>query len=226
MGTQTDPRAGHGPSPAERARTAVAQARVGTLVIRGCRRTPRTMTVVGMHDRGGMPEVGLEIASAAGQRAVHRPVVALYVTGPDGFAAVRLVGRLVTVDDGATTGSGRFRLTAAGVALVDPGVHPVPVADYLGAAPDPLRREAGRILAHLDAAHAEDLAACVRAHGHEALAVVPRGIDRYGIELAVIEEYGVSRVRLAFPGGPVSSIRDLAPAVRLPLTCCCRQHDR
>jgi hypothetical protein len=78
----------------------------------------------------------------------------------------------------------------------------------------------------LELAHASDLLACVLAHGHDAVAVVPRALDRYGIVLAAIFPDGVHQLRLNFPGGPVDALDGITTGFRLPLRCRCRAEDR
>src|SRR6185437_3678067 len=82
----------------------------------------------------------------------------------------------------------------------------VPVEAFQAAAPDPLWRVAPGILEHLENGHMAELAGCVRAHGlGEADWVIPRGLDRHGLELLVLTPDGTVAVRLSFPDGPVSS---------------------
>jgi hypothetical protein len=52
--------------------------------------------------------------------------------------------------------------------------------------------------------------------------VVPRGLDRYGLELLVFAVNGIAAVRLSFPDGPVSSLDDVPVSLRAALTCRCR----
>jgi hypothetical protein len=98
----------------------------------------------------------------------------------------------------------------------------VPLAEYLAAAPDPLRREAPGVLHHLEHGHMADLIGCVRMHGlPRADWVVTRGLDRYGLELLVRATDGVAAVRLGFPDGPVTSLQDVPASIRTALTCRC-----
>ncbi len=98
----------------------------------------------------------------------------------------------------------------------------VPLNEFKAAEPDPLWRQAPQALEHLGEAHAPELLACVRAHGlPEAEAVVPRALDRYGLELAVICAAGIRTVRLPFPGGPVDSLQEVTEGLRVLLTCRC-----
>ena len=68
-----------------------------------------------------------------------------------------------------------------------------------------------------------ELVGCVRAHGLPlADWVVPRGLDRYGLELLVLTPGGVETIRLAFPGGPVASLEQAPASIRVALTCRCQ----
>jgi hypothetical protein len=68
-----------------------------------------------------------------------------------------------------------------------------------------------------------ELVRCVRAHGiAHAEVVIPRGLDRYGLELLVLTTDGIATVRLSFPDGPVSSLGDVPASVRAALTCRCQ----
>jgi Protein of unknown function (DUF2470) len=98
----------------------------------------------------------------------------------------------------------------------------VPLGEFKAADPDPLWRHAPQALSHLAEAHADELLACVRAHGlPETEAVVPRSLDRYGLELAAIGADGIRTVRLPFPGGPLRSLQEVTDGLRVLLTCRC-----
>jgi hypothetical protein len=56
--------------------------------------------------------------------------------------------------------------------------------------------------------------------------VVPRGLDRFGLELAVITASGVAAVRLSFPDGPVSSLDEVPASLQAVLACRCRPSSR
>jgi len=51
--------------------------------------------------------------------------------------------------------------------------------------------------------------------------VLPRGLDRYGLELAAVTSDGAASVRLSFPGGPVRSLASIPPPLRTLLVCRC-----
>ena len=52
--------------------------------------------------------------------------------------------------------------------------------------------------------------------------VIPRSLDRYGLELLVLAQDGIATVRLSFPDGPVSSLDDVPLSLRTALTCRCQ----
>lgn len=67
-----------------------------------------------------------------------------------------------------------------------------------------------------------ELVECVRSHGlAEAECVVPQALDRFGLRLLVLASSGVAEVRLAFPDGPVSSLREVPVSIQAMLTCRC-----
>jgi hypothetical protein len=103
----------------------------------------------------------------------------------------------------------------------------VALAQYEAAAPDPFRREAPAILRHLERCHMTDLVGCVQAHGiTTAEWVIPRRLDRFGLELLVLAPSGLAAVRLAFPDGPVTKIADVPLSIRAMLTCRCGSESR
>ena len=98
----------------------------------------------------------------------------------------------------------------------------IPVEEYHAAAPDPLWQVAPNVLRHLEHEHMAELTGCVQAHGLvQADWVVPRGLDRYGLELLVLMTDGTAAVRLSFPDGPVSSLDEVPASIRTVLTCRC-----
>jgi len=72
---------------------------------------------------------------------------------------------------------------------------------YVAAAPDPVTPGAAGAIAHLNADHADALAAMVRAFGGypDADAAVCSGIDRYGLDLRVDTPRGTAYARVGFP---------------------------
>ncbi|ORW69073.1 HugZ family pyridoxamine 5'-phosphate oxidase [Mycobacterium saskatchewanense] len=78
---------------------------------------------------------------------------------------------------------------------------------YAGAAPDPIAPAAARATAHLNADHADALAAMARAFGGypDTDTAVCSGIDRYGLDLRVHTPRGVAYTRVGFPAPLVSA---------------------
>jgi heme iron utilization protein len=72
---------------------------------------------------------------------------------------------------------------------------------YAAAAPDPVAPAAARAIAHLNADHADALAAMVRAFGGypDTETAVCTGIDRYGLDLRVHTPRGTAYARVGFP---------------------------
>ena len=211
------------PTPSEAARTALARARVATLVTRGCPIRPGTLTVVAVEDQpDGRPLVRLEGSSPTIRKLVACPVATLSVAGSAPFRRLELTGPLKS-RRATRPGHSTYRLSPLTVRLVGSTSHSLHLNDYLAARPDPLTGLAPALLHHLADAHASDLLACIRAHGFDhAQAVVPRVVDRYGIELAVLGAAGVERVRLPFPGGPIAALEQAPQGLLVPLTCRCR----
>jgi putative heme iron utilization protein len=73
--------------------------------------------------------------------------------------------------------------------------------DYTAATPDPVAPAAARASAHLNADHADALAAMARAFGGypDTNAAACTGIDRYGLDLRVDTSRGVAYTRVGFP---------------------------
>ena len=82
------------------------------------------------------------------------------------------------------------------------------------------RDTAARTTACAVALRSVELTGCVRAHGLvEADWVIPRGLDRHGLELLVLTPDGTMAVRLSFPDGPVGSLEEVPASIRTVLTC-------
>jgi hypothetical protein len=210
------------PNLAQQARTALAQARVGSLVGRSAASKSRSITLVKVTDQpDGQPVVELEPGSTMVRLLAWWPVVTVAVPGPGPFKSLHLTGT-AKVREPLDERLRAYRLTLMSTRLVSTESVTVPLGDFKAAEPDPLWRHAPQALEHLSQAHAPELLACARAHGlPEAEAVVPRALDRYGLELAVIGTDGIRTVRLPFPGGPVSSLQEVTSGLRVLLTCRC-----
>jgi hypothetical protein len=210
------------PSLAQQARTALAQARVGSLVGRGATPAARALTIVKVTDQpDGQPVVELEPGSSMVRLLSWWPVVTVSVAGPGPYKALHLTGTAKAshpLDESLRA----YRLSLLSTRLVSSTSVTVPLGEFKAAEPDPLWQHAPQALDHLGEAHSAELLACVRAHGlPEAEAAVPRALDRYGLELAAIGADGIRTVRLAFPGGPVRSLQEVTEGLRVLLTCRC-----
>jgi hypothetical protein len=77
---------------------------------------------------------------------------------------------------------------------------PVDIAAYVSGASPTLDRQSAALLDHLRRPdQADQLAACLRAHGHDAQFTDPVALDRHGITVLAVGVAGVSTVRLPFP---------------------------
>jgi hypothetical protein len=213
-----------GPSLPERARTALARAATATVSDAYVPGAPTAASQVAVRaTRDGnpllLPASGSLVAAwlAAGPDTVRVSLPA----GPP-FSALRLTGtaRPVAAADGA--GIAACAVTIDSVEFTGASQARVTVEDYRAAVPDPLWRVAPGVLHHLEHGHMGELVRCVRAHGlAQAEWVVPRGLDRYGLELLVLTTDGIAAVRLSFPDGPVGSLDDIPVSLRAALTCRC-----
>jgi hypothetical protein len=219
-----------GPSLAELARTALASA--VTAEIDDAERPgdparrARVPVLTQVRDgRDGSPLL-LSVTGSVFEHQLSAQREAVTVTVPAGgpYAALQLTGTARPTARNRRIGIAACLVDLRSVELIGPAGARVlvPLADYRTAAPDPLWREAPRVLHHLEHGHMTDLIACVRMHGlPQADWVIARGLDRYGLELLVLTTDGVAAVRLGFPDGPVGSLRDVPASIRTALTCRC-----
>jgi heme iron utilization protein len=86
-------------------------------------------------------------------------------------------------------------------------------ADYSAAIPDPVTPHAARAIAHLNADHADALAAMARVLGGypDTESAVCTGSDRYGLDLRLQTERGLAYTRVGYPE-PLQSIDELRSA--------------
>jgi hypothetical protein len=214
-----------GPSLPELARTALARAPMAAVTGPSVFGDPPSAGPVPVRAiRDGSPLLLPAAGSQLARWLAARPD-AVRVSLPAGapFSALRITGTVQPVTGTGETGITACLLNIESVEFTGAGQARVPVADYRAAAPDPLWRVAPRILRHLERGHMTELVGCVRAHGLVAADwVIPRGLDRYGLELLVLTANGVAAVRLAFPGGPVSSLDEVPASLRTALTCRCQ----
>lgn len=209
------------PSLAELARTAVARARIATVTYPDDGNGPTTLAVTLRTDPAGRP-----ILPTPRPCLRHAPVCVSVAAAPH-FATLKLTG--VVGEQRAATGGGdlpSYLVALRSLRFTGHGCTRVPLTEYYASAPDPLWRDAPRVLGHLADAHLPELLACVRAHGMpETEWVLPRWLDRYGIELTALTGAGVTRLRLPFPNRPIGSLREVPVSYRYALTCRCRDGD-
>ena len=214
------------PSPAELARTALARARCGTLLVRACGSRPGGLTLVSVHAGvDGRPRFAVEADTAAAAELADRRVATLIIPAARPHRRVELTGRIHACRRPSDPEAGAdpvFALTPLRCRLGGRDGTEIPIEDLRDAAPDPLWRLAPQLVSHLREAHARDLLACLRAQGHAyAEAVEVHDVDRYGISMVVLGAHGVADVRLAFPGGPIDALREAPGGIALPLGCRC-----
>lgn len=203
------------PTLAEQARTSVAEARMATLTTYPRWGRPLS-TLVGLRaDDDGALVVILDTGSAAAAVLRLRPMATVRLHPAD-WEPVTLQGRFRLLVGGDVQHL-HFRLDIGSVRVGQRRPQVVHVEDYWSCQPDPLRHDAPGILAHLRRGHGEQLAACLRANGHPtAQWAEPRRLDRYGIELGVLDDAGVSSARLTFTA-PVNGVEDLAAGLSVVL---------
>ncbi|MDT5018922.1 MAG: hypothetical protein QOD39_5082 [Mycobacterium sp.] len=84
---------------------------------------------------------------------------------------------------------------------------------YAAAAPDPVQPQAAGAIAHLNADHADALAAMAKVLGGypDTTAATCTGVDRYGLDLRVMTERGMAYTRVGY-ATPLDSIDELRSA--------------
>ncbi len=213
-----------GPSLAELARTVVARARTATIACGHSAAGSSPPASVAMRaDPAGQPILLPASGSALARRLAAEPGVTVCVCADPPFSALRLSGDARPGEPGRARGRAAYRVVLRSAEFTGAGGRPVPLASYLGAAPDPLWRVAPGILRHLSRGHMGELVACVRAQGlRQAEWVMPSGLDRFGLRLLVLTPDGIADTRLSFPDGPVSSFGEVPPSLRAVLACRCQ----
>lgn len=202
------------PTLAERARTSVAEAKVATLTT-SSRLGRQVSTPVGIRAADdGAPVIALDAGSSAAAILRRRALATMRLDPPD-WDPVTLRGRFRPLP--GCDAHLLFRLDVGSVHLGQRRPTVVELEDYRSCEPDPLRQDAPGILAHLRRGHGEQLAACLRANGHAtAQWAEPRRLDRYGLELGVLDDAGVSSARLSFTA-PVNGVEDLSAGLSVVL---------
>jgi hypothetical protein len=156
--------------------------------------------------------------SALAQRLARHPAVTVSVACAQPFRALRLTGVARPCEQ---AGDG-YQVTIVSLRFTGPRGHPVPLIRYLAAAPDPLWRQAPGILRHLEHGHMAELVACIRAHGiPQAQWVLPRSLDRFGLQFVILTPTGAASIRLSFPDGPITGLKDIPASLQAVLTCRC-----
>jgi hypothetical protein len=222
-----------GPPLAELARTVLARAVAATVTCEGSRSIP-PMTVPVRSDGAGQPVLRPPAGSPLERHVTGGPVtVAVPAAAP--FSALRLAGAVrpggAPADGASAQPRAGYRagylVTVRSAEFSGPVPVPVPLAEYAAAAPDPLWRAAPAALRHLEDCHVAELVGCVRAHGLiEAEYVVPVSLDRFGLGLLVLMSSGTAAVRLAFPSGPVATMREVPSSIHAVMICQCAGRSR
>lgn len=192
---------------AVRARTSVDCARTGVLTTYARHPSSQATTHVVVGPRAdGTVELRLPRTSAGARQLVARPVATLRVA-PAAQDPVLLHGSARRLPGIAHDGALVFHLRAAAVRVGARGAL-LDEQAYAAAEPDPLRHDAPAVLAHLNGGHADALAACLRARGHDAGFAQAVRLDAGGLTVLAVGVDGVDRVRLRFPA-PVHALSDL-----------------
>jgi hypothetical protein len=234
-----------GPSLAELARTTVLRATAATVSYRcgpdgafpdgapDARLVPAAPVPL-RTDARGVPVLMPRAGSVLARRLSLAPMVTIAVPADSPFSSLRITGSVRPLGAQAAKAALPGVVTGFDDALAEYQVTPrsleftgavqarVAITDYQTARPDPFWHDADVILRHLEDAHMTELVECVRAHGMtEAEFAVPEALDRFGLRLLVLASSGVADVRLAFPDGPVSSLREVPVSIQAMLTCRC-----
>jgi hypothetical protein len=214
-----------GPPLPELARTTLARAAAATVSDASPIVAPPTAASVPVRSaRDGSPLL-LPATGSPAARWLGAGPSAVRVSVPAGapFSALRLTGTARPVTGDHETGITACVVAIESVEFTGADSARVPLDEYRAVEPDPLWRVAPSVLRHLEQGHMAELVRCVRAHGMtKADWVIPRNLDRYGLELLVLTTDGAALVRLSFPVGPITSIDDIPASIRTALTCRCR----
>jgi hypothetical protein len=224
-----------GPPLPELARTTMARACAAIVRCAGAGGLPPA-TVPVRASRAGHPILLPQQGSALARQLASGPsVVTVTIPAQAPFAALRLTGMTRPAHHAGPVpgpashpgsapqpGSGAYPVSLRSLEFTGAGLARVELCQYEAAAPDPFRHEELAVLRHLEEAHMAELVSCIQAHGIAAAEyVIPRGLDRFGLEFLVLSPSGLAAVRLAFPDGPVTSLREIPASIRAVLTCRC-----
>lgn len=204
---------------AVRARTSVECARVGWLTTYGRHPSSQYTTCVQVRPRrDGSVEVQLGRDAVGVRQLLARPVATLEIF-PVGCEPVLLQGAVRRLPGLSDNGVLLFHLDVAVVRVGAPAML-LDERSYFAAAPDLLAQQAHAVLSHLNGAHADALAACLRAAGHRVGFARATGLDSGGLTVAAVTAEGVERVRLRFPQ-PVTELGQLPPSLSTVLSPRC-----
>lgn len=207
------------PPVALRARTSVAAARVGVLTTYARHPAGQHSTTVSVRPRGdGTVDVQLSRNAVGAQQLLARPVATLELA-PAGHDDVLLQGAVRRLPGLGANGTLLFHLDVAAVRVGSPAVL-IDEDDYARATPDPLAADAPAVLAHLNDAHADGLAACLRALDHQVGFAHATALDCTGLTVTAVTAGHVDTVRLSFPE-PVTALSQLPISLSLVLTPRC-----
>lgn len=216
------------PSAAEHARTIAAATNAATLATLTADGDPwASFVAYGLLD--GMPVLCVSSLAEHGRNLAGDPRASLSIVASSGDTDP-LAGSRITLAGlvAKPTGSGRDEARAAYLDSVPAARHYLDFSDfslwvlrvqrvrwvggygrmdsatgdqYATASPDPIAPAAARALAHLNADHANALAAMARTFGGypDTDTAICTGIDRYGLDLRVHTPRGVAYTRVGFP---------------------------
>jgi len=235
--TSSDPRR---PSAAEEARTIAAATNTGTLATLTTTGDPwASFVTYGLLE--GAPVLCLSRLAEHGRNLEHDPRASLAIvaprTDPDPLASGRIT-LAGTVEP--PSGDDRTAAREAHLAAVPAAEYYIDYSDfslwmlrvqrvrwvggygrmdsatgddYAAALPDPIQPHAAAAIEHLNADHAEALAAMARALGGfpDAEAASCTGADRYGLDLKVTARGGIAYTRVGF-AEPLDGIEELRAA--------------
>ena len=215
------------PSAAEEARTIAGSSNVGTLATLTATGDPwASFVTYGL--LGGEPVLCVSRMAEHGRNLEHDPRASLAIVAPSADPDPLASGRITLAGDVerptgqeqiaarhahlAAVAAARYYIDYSDFSLWVLRVHRVrwvggygrmdsaTGSDYLAASPDPVQPLAGPAIDHLNADHAEALAAMARVLGGfpDADGASCTGVDRYGLDLKVTTGRGIAYTRAGF----------------------------
>ncbi|MGE0215510.1 HugZ family protein [Mycolicibacterium sp.] len=228
------------PSAAEEARTIAASTNTGTLATLTADGDPwASFVTYGL--LGGAPVLCVSNLAEHGRNLARDPRASIAVVAPATEADPLASGRITLAGRvEAPVGDERGAARAAHLAAVPAAKYYVDYSDfslwvlrvqrvrwvggygrmdsttgaaYAEAEPDPVSPASAGALAHLNADHADALAAMARTLGGypDAVAATCTGADRYGLDLRLTTERGIAYTRVGY-AAPIDSIDELRSA--------------